>query len=301
MCPCCNSSAVKTVGPIPPGWRFAGTELLEPLPPTELLRCDHCSFQFRWPSPTVEELSVLYKQGGNEKWDYEQARRTDWQLAAATLNKIERNADVLDVGCWDGRFFSLLNDNWSPFGVEISPSASAIAVDRGVAMLGATMDDLTEDRVFDAVTAFDVIEHVHQPARLLDQIMSVTKRGGQVLVGTGDTQAASWRLMGSRYWYCTNPEHIGFIGRDWCRWYAQSRQVELRDLLRYSHAPVRNAKIRLKQASLNLVYRFVPSLTRTLRRLGFGGSHTARHAAWSDAPPNWMASRDHLMAIFVKP
>lgn len=248
----------------------------------------------------MEELSIMYQQGGNDGWDYEEAHRVDWQLASEILNKIHAEANVLDVGCWDGRFFSLLQKNWQPFGVEISPSASEIAANRGVTMLGSTMDNLSGGHVFDAVTAFDVFEHVHNPSHLLDQIMAVLKPGGMAIIGTGDTQARTWRLMGSRYWYCTNSEHISFIGRDWCRWYAQTRKVELRQVLRYSHASNRNFKTKVKQSTLNLAYRFAPGLTRMLRRRGFGGSHTARNDAFSDAPPNWMTAQDHLMAIFVK-
>lgn len=300
-CPCCGKLELKTIGPIPPGWRFAGAELSEPLPPTDLIRCEGCHLQFRWPAPTVEELAVLYRQGRNEKWDYDRSVRTDWKLAANILGNRDQPARVLDVGCWDGLFFSCLGDGWEPTGVEINPEAAASATKRGVKIIGATLDDVIgyEDK-FDAVTAFDVVEHMHNPADLLDRMAALVRTGGMMVVGTGNTQSSSWRLMGSRYWYCTNPEHISFIGLDWCQWYSRGRNLQLEEPIRYSHTPSRTTANVIKQTTLNLTYRFVPSLIRRLRKAGVGGTHASRHEAWSDAPPNWMTAKDHLLAVFVK-
>jgi SAM-dependent methyltransferase len=291
-----------TVGAIPSGWRFAGTALAEPPPPSDLLACSNCSLYFRWPSPSVDELAVRYQQGRNEKWDYDRSARVDWALAAARLNAIDAPARVLDIGCWDGAFLSLLRSNWEAHGVEIHPDAARTAENRGVRMIGTTLERIEGYAdSFDAVTAFDVIEHVHNPAKLADDMVKLAKPGGLIIIGTGNTQALTWRLMGSRYWYCTNVEHISFIGERWCQWYAANRSLRLDRIIAYSHAVARSPLRSAKQAALNLTYRFVPGLMRRLRKSGFGGINASEHAAWSDAPPNWATARDHILAIFRKP
>jgi SAM-dependent methyltransferase len=267
-----------------------------------MLSCASCSLRFRFPSPTVEELAVLYQQGRNEKWDYDSAARVDWRLGADLLNQASTPSRALDIGCWDGAFLALLGSNWERFGVEIHPQAAKSAEDRGTRMIGQSLEQIVgHEDFFDAVTAFDVIEHVHNPAKLADDMIRLAKPGGRVIIGTGNTEAPTWRLMGSRYWYCTNPEHISFIGQSWCKWFARERHVELERLAAYSHALARSPARIAKQTAFNLAYRVAPGVIRWLRRSGFGGIDAASHEAWGDVPPNWATARDHLLAVFRKP
>src|SRR6266851_1741705 len=67
------------------------------------------------------------------------------------------------VGCFDGSF---LDDPIFPtegrFGIEVQPRAAGLARSRGITIVGTDFDDLRSlDSTYDAVVAFDVIEHVH--------------------------------------------------------------------------------------------------------------------------------------------
>ena len=128
---------------------------------------------------------------------------------------------VLDVGCFDGGFFDHVGPGVDRYGVEIHDVAAANATDkRGVQIVAASYTELAGlGASFDAVVSFDVIEHVHEPREFLTALAAVVRPGGSVIVGTGNADAPTWRLMGSRYWYSWYPEHISFVSP---RWFAQA-------------------------------------------------------------------------------
>jgi len=101
-----------------------------------------------------------------------------------------RNARVLDIGCGGGLFLSLLKQaGANVMGIELSDSRAHYA---------RTRHDLRIDKHpiesnfwqngyaqhFDAVTLWDVIEHVNYPQQTLQSAANVLKLGGLLLIDT---------------------------------------------------------------------------------------------------------------------
>ncbi len=242
------------------------------MPASELVRCRRCGLSFRYPAPTLDELTALYQRNKNAHWDYDAAVREDWRNGRERVLAEGDEGRVLDIGCWDGGFLATLPAAWVKYGVEIHPEAARLAADRGISMIASTLYQIEgHDGMFDVVAAFDVAEHVHSPAELVDEMLRLAKPGGLVLVGTGDADAPSWRLMGSRYYYCTTGEHIAFISRHWCDWFAKDRRVGLEaERFGFLTAPRHAASIWLKQTAANVLYCAAPWIFRRLRAAGIG-------------------------------
>jgi SAM-dependent methyltransferase len=64
---------------------------------------------------------------------------------------------------------------------------------------------------FDAVTLFEVIEHLQQPLELLHDVHRILRPGGILLIGTGN--AASWSMaaLGERWEYLNITKHGGHV------------------------------------------------------------------------------------------
>jgi 2-polyprenyl-3-methyl-5-hydroxy-6-metoxy-1,4-benzoquinol methylase len=140
----------------------------------------------------------LYQQGDN--WQYEPVDRTDWQIAAAWLKAHLSRASVLDIGCYDGGILSFLGDGFQGYGVEIHELAARRAEQKGIHILGSDFAEIEDFSIkFDAVVAMDFVEHVDDPFRFINLMRLVTRQGGFIIVSTGNTDAPSWRFMGSRY------------------------------------------------------------------------------------------------------
>jgi 2-polyprenyl-3-methyl-5-hydroxy-6-metoxy-1,4-benzoquinol methylase len=301
-CPSCGHAGVTCVGDIAPGYQFAGRLLDAPLPGGRLYACPACFLSFRWPLPSREALDALYQQAHPDHWQYAPEQRPDWQITWDWMHAHLRGGSVLDVGCFDGAFLDALGPEWTRYGVELNEAALRRAEQRAIRIVARDVDDLASlAQQFDVVTAFNVIEHVADCRLLLRRMADRVRPGGVVAVASGNTQAPSWQLMGSRYWYCTIPEHLAFISEAWCEKAAADLNLQLAHLARYSvdahRAPWRIAYER----GVNGLFRFFPRVFAMLRALGLGEVDAKTHPALRSYPPMWTTAKDHLVAIFRKP
>lgn len=90
---------------------------------------------------------------------------------------------VLDVGCGDGAFLSLLK-NCEKIGVDIAEAYIKIAKRRGLNVFFHDIELPFDQHMgkFDIIIISDVLEHVLNPQRVLENIKKVLKRDGLIYV-----------------------------------------------------------------------------------------------------------------------
>lgn len=301
-CRCCGSSRTTLVGSIAPGATFAGRLLPEPIPGGSLWACADCDLKFRYPVLHEDALDTLYRTGSVENWQDGVANRIDWLLSSGFLHSQPSVKSVLDVGCFDGQFLASLGDRYEKLCIEIHPEAVHRAKARGVRLVAHDLATLTSSDVkADAVTAIDVIEHTLNPLDFLVAMRNAAAPGGFLLIATGNTNAWSWRLMGSRYWYCAIGEHLSFISPAWCRYAAGRLGLEVVEIKRFSHiGPNVSAWIRTKEIAKNLIYRVSPYLSATIRRLRARGDASQCSKEFLFTPPDWMSANDHIFVALKR-
>lgn len=297
-CPDCKGDA-ELIGPIPATDMFAGRMLERPYPGGALFRCRKCLLGFRWPRPNKDQLDALYVDGSERAWRASLNTRPDWQIAHNWVREhLSPDSRILDLGCFDGGFFERLIDSYRCFGIEIHSEAYRRAEQKGVQMVGREFSRVGAD-CFDCITAFDVIEHVHHPRLFLVNCLAAIKPRGWLIVSTGNLDAVTFRLMGSRYWYCTIAEHISFASAVWFNQLTEALGVRIVKQVYFSHSSASLAT-RLAETTKNLLYRTSPSVFAALRMLGMGGKKTSLHAELADHPPRWLSARDHLIVLVQK-
>lgn len=262
--------------------------------PADLAVCRRCHLGFRSPQPSQADLAALYESGSEFAWSEsgEQARR-DWELAAGWVNRVGASS-VLDVGCFDGGFLELLPESVVKAGVEINPAAAQRATARGINIVASDLTDLaTVDGKFDLVSAFDVIEHVHDPNAFLTTISSALRPGGHIIFATGNLDAPTWRAMGSRYLYSWFLEHVSFVSPRWVRRQTPFLGFDVVAIDHFSHTP--DARLGFLVGMLkNGAYAVSPGLVRAVR--GKAGQSSSA----PPAPPAWTAARDHILVVLRK-
>jgi 2-polyprenyl-3-methyl-5-hydroxy-6-metoxy-1,4-benzoquinol methylase len=142
----------------------------------------------------------------------------------ANLNKFGNQADilarhlplpgarVLDIGCGGGLFLSLLKEKGAQVtGIELSDSRAQYArTKHNLEIYKVPIEsDLWQKgsaNSFDAVTLWDVIEHVNYPFQTLQCAVNVLKQGGFILMDTPCRDSFyhrfgefTYRLTGGRY------------------------------------------------------------------------------------------------------
>jgi ubiquinone/menaquinone biosynthesis C-methylase UbiE len=93
------------------------------------------------------------------------------------------NKRILDIGCGDGEFSSLLlRDNNRVFGVDISEHALKIANEKGMHTKSVDLNEGLpfEDGFFDTVLIFDILEHVFDPCYILKEAYRVLNVKGSL-------------------------------------------------------------------------------------------------------------------------
>ena len=190
------------------------------LPEGALLCCTACG---QWVSQCSEARYVQSMQEfddpqGTLPAATSTARR--FQLGSKWLGKIgqmlakpNKQIHLLDVGCSSGAFLHIATQlGYQAEGVEPATQAAQAAQAAGLKVHHGLLQNIGfAAQSFDAVTLFEVIEHLKQPLGLLQECHRILKPGGIMLIGTGN--AASWTAatMGSRWEYLHIDGHGGHV------------------------------------------------------------------------------------------
>ncbi len=299
-CPSCYSYDIKHYGKIPSINLFAGRKVDILLSDGSLYQCKVCNLYFRWPRIPKTVLNRLYKEVNPNNWKYEPENRIDWKLAVSWLNEKFVNGSILEIGCWDGGFLNYLGDNFQRYAIEINNAAIRKAEERGVCIIEKSVDRLDQVQLrFDAIVAFDFIEHTENSEHFLKQMASLLHDKGFIVISSGNTEAITWRISGSRYWYCSNPEHISFINIDWCYFVADRLNLQVEYFEKFSHAGKKSLIQSTVDVIKNVTYLIAPNFFGKLRRLKNYYSNKNITNVYNH-PPSWATSKDHFFVIFKK-
>ena len=108
-----------------------------------------------------------------------------------------KDAEVLDVGCFDGFFVRKLRDHGiDAHGVDFNRKAIADGAARfaleGRLSNKSAADLLAEGRQFDVVTMFEVIEHLDDFSAVMSDCIALLKPGGHFIISAPNNDM-SWR------------------------------------------------------------------------------------------------------------
>ena len=200
--------------------------------PGRILRCRECGFGFRETRFAAQQLADLYRHmdAGVYQAEVENRRRT----GARHLRIVERFARpgrLLDVGCASGVFLSLAaNAGWEATGVEPSEALSEQAA-QALAGRGAVYRAILEEtslphQHYDAITLWDVLEHVPDPLDMLRRCAALLRPGGLLFLNVPDLDSLQARLLGRR-WPLLLAEHLNYFNRPSLRRCAAKAGLEL--------------------------------------------------------------------------
>jgi 2-polyprenyl-3-methyl-5-hydroxy-6-metoxy-1,4-benzoquinol methylase len=143
---------------------------------------------------------------------FQQSERKLTQIVRR-LNKSSPDVRLLDVGCSSGALVAAAQTlGFIAQGVEPAPRAASAAQAAGLNVRQGLLEEAAYPaESFDAVTLFEVVEHVREPLPLLKEAYRVLAPRGLVVIGTGNTASWTARAMGARWEYLDIARHGGHV------------------------------------------------------------------------------------------
>jgi SAM-dependent methyltransferase len=205
---------------------FEGGDLMHPSDETfRLVRCTRCGHIYQNPRPSVAAIDKYYPPDYMPFWpaiEDEASRLTRWQryygrhkLCAA----VHREAgcvpgSILDVGCATGIFLDGMRQlGWRVKGVEPMHAAANYARTRFQLDVfeGRLEDARFPDRSFDAITLWDVLEHVHEPTVVFAELARLLRPGGLLVLSLPNPDGLEARLFGPSWVGWDLPRHLNLF------------------------------------------------------------------------------------------
>lgn len=271
LCRFCMSSLCHSLGNIPNSDMFAGRVVKSPIWGGQLWHCKNCDSQFRSPMLTEQEYLKLYESTGSEVWEDAKLRK-DQILIHSVIKKLRQNGKILDVGCYAGQFLAALPISFERFGVEPSQAAAIKAADKGIKILGSTINDITEDNQFDFVVSIDVVEHLLDPVNFFNKSFQMLSPNGVLIISTGNPSSFAWkRIFKSRFWYVTNAEHVSYPSQKFIINLVQELGGEVIEIINFCYSNI-SFKRRLVKLFGQCVYGVYPKLYNLMRGVTNDGS-----------------------------
>lgn len=207
VCPICNSRTLRKV--------YSFNEFA-------VMRCQTCDNSWRTNMYTKEMIVQMYCEE-----DYDQhpffafakqetekptgSRFKNFQRALGYLESAVGKGRLLDVACGSGAFLAMAQQRgWDVYGLEISTALCNICRENTNAVLyNDSFEDADLPRgAFDAITFWDIIEHVLDPVAFIEKAHSLLRPGGVMLFCTPDEDSmlagvasVLYKLTGTRYSY----------------------------------------------------------------------------------------------------
>lgn len=118
----------------------------------------------------------------------------------------------LDVGCSTGFVVEAARDHgWEAIGIDLNPSAIDFGRSRGLDLRAVALEDAGFPAgSFDAVSLFDVLEHLLDPGRTLRACIELLAPGGILFLYVPNFDSASRLLMGANAHFIWPTHHLNY-------------------------------------------------------------------------------------------
>lgn len=126
------------------------------------------------------------------------------------LPKPTQGQQLLDIGSGNGGFLLKARDaGWQVIGVDPDPKAVSTVRALGVDVYEGDIDALSHEiESFDAITLNHVVEHVHEPRKLLLEINRLLKPNGTLYIATPNIKSIGVKIFGKNWRGIESPRHL---------------------------------------------------------------------------------------------
>ncbi len=165
-----------------------------------IVECQQCSFRFTNPRPPEDRLGKYYesedyishtnKSNNLLNRIYKVARVYTIQEKSKLLRKWSKKGNLLDIGCGTGEFLQYNKFiGWQVNGVEVNQQARKQAENKLSQTLLSSLDKVQEDKKYQAITLWHVLEHVADLEETCTKIIKLLDTNGTLIVAVPNCES----------------------------------------------------------------------------------------------------------------
>jgi SAM-dependent methyltransferase len=139
--------------------------------------------------------------------------RSEFRTTVAALRRFVPAGKLVEIGAAYGFFLIEARAYYDVRGIEMSASAATYARESGLDVRSGPVDatGFAAGEVVDAIVMLDVIEHLEDPAGVLQLCADHLWPGGVLLITTGDFQSLVARMTRKHWRLMTPPQHLWYF------------------------------------------------------------------------------------------
>ena len=231
-----------TFGSAPGRWRYwncrhCAALFLDPRPTAGSIGRAYGGYYTHGPARPASLLNTLKQRLRNEYWSYRFGRSVSprlgmprwagpvfgllkpWITEPFGLRQLAElpKGLLIDVGCGNGDTLKLASQlGWQSLGIELDPSAVQAAQAQGLNVIQGGYEALSahQERA-DCLICSHVLEHVHQPLRLLRLLLAALKPDGVLLLSAPNASSYLRDQYGENWRGLEAPRHLAIPDAAW--------------------------------------------------------------------------------------
>jgi 2-polyprenyl-3-methyl-5-hydroxy-6-metoxy-1,4-benzoquinol methylase len=189
-----------------------------------IVRCAACGFVYTNPIFDEDHYQEIYASPeyqtiveslGFESHEYRRVRFGD-ERVRIMREHLRTPADATvryaDVGCSTGFVVeAAAAAGWRATGIDLNPSAIEFGRSRGLDLRVGDLGAIRDDAPFDAISLFDVLEHLTEPRSVVREVRELLAPDGIVFVYVPNYDSASRLLLGSEAHFIWPTHHLNYF------------------------------------------------------------------------------------------
>jgi len=227
--------------------------------------CKACGFLFQWPMPSVSRLLEAYGAVEDPLYLSEKENRYLTFRRALGLLGPPDGRRLLDVGAYCGFFVDVARQaGFAAEGIELSRWAVREAQQLGLPVRNESITERARSgATYDAITLWDVVEHLPDPRQELLAAASLLRPGGELHVSTIDALSLLARALGAR-WPWLMEMHVVYFDRRTLPRLLEETGFRVRERRAYTHTVSADYLLRKAAASFPALAHVIGGVRKAL-------------------------------------
>lgn len=135
------------------------------------------------------------------------------------IKNFSRHSSLLDYGCGSGLFLARASSHFQTTGIDSSSTALKLAAKNTQHQSSLILGKLSAlqklpSASYQIITCFDVIEHIANFNKYLDEFKRLLAPGGVLVISVPNTQSLARSIAGGNWWAYEDSTHLNLYNRN---------------------------------------------------------------------------------------